>query len=171
MWEWRVCVDYTNLNYACPKDCFPLDQIDQLVDATVGHACLSFLDAYRGYHQISMAEDDMEKIAFITPKGTYCYKVMPFGLKNVGATHQRMVSCMFGPQIHNIMEVYIDDMVVKSKNAEDHLHHLAEVFEVLKKHKLRLNADKCVFGVSSGKFLGFLVTSRGIEGEDRKSVV
>ena len=110
-----------------------------------------------------MAEDDMEKTAFITPKGTYYYKVMPFGLKNAGATYQRMVSRMFGQQIHDIMEVYIDDMVVKSRNAEDHLHHLAEVFEVLKKHKLRLNADKCIFGVSSGKFLGFLVTSRGIE--------
>ena len=112
-----------------------------------------------------MAEDDMEKTTFITPKGTYCYKVMPFGLKNARATYQQMVSGMFGQQIHNIMEVYIDDMVVKSKNAEDHLHHLSEVFEVLNKHKLRLNADKCVFGVSSGKFLGFLVTSRGIEAD------
>jgi len=93
--KWRVCVDYTNLNDACPKDCFPLPRIDQLVDATAGHARLSFMDAYRGYHQIAMEVADVEKTAFITPRGTYCYQVMPFGLKNAGATYQRMVSKMF----------------------------------------------------------------------------
>ncbi|XP_058185912.1 uncharacterized protein LOC131303137 [Rhododendron vialii] len=163
--KWRVCVNYTNLNDACPKDCLPLPKIDQLVDATAGHARLSFLDAYRGYHRIAMDPDDMEKTAFITPRGLFCYLVMPFGLKNAGAIFQRMVYLLFGMLIGEIMEAYIDDMVVKSLKAENHLSHLAEVFALLKKHKLRLNADKCAFGVSSRKFLGYLVTRRGIEAD------
>ncbi|XP_058211749.1 uncharacterized protein LOC131323931 [Rhododendron vialii] len=163
--KWRVCVDYTNLNDACPKDCLPLPKIDQLVDATAGHARLSFLDAYRGYHQIAMDPDDMEKMVFITLRGLFCYLVMPFGLKNAGATFQRMVYLLFGILIGEIVEAYIDDMVVKSLKAENHLSHLAEVFAILKKHKLWLNADKCAFGVSSGKFLGYLVTRRGIEAD------
>ncbi|XP_058202626.1 uncharacterized protein LOC131317062 [Rhododendron vialii] len=142
--------------------------IDQLVDATAGHARLSFLDAYRGYHQIAMDPNDMEKTTFITPRGLFCYLVMPFGLKNAGATFQRMVYLLFGLLIGKIMEAYIDDMVVKSIKAENHLSHLAEVFAILKKYKLRLNADKCAFGVSSGKFLGFLVTRRGIEADSNQ---
>ncbi|XP_058208218.1 uncharacterized protein LOC131321231 [Rhododendron vialii] len=150
-------------------DCLPLPKIDQLVDATAGHARLSFLDAYRGYHQIAMNPDDMEKTAFITPRGLFCYLVMPFGLKNAGATFQRMIYLLFGMLIGEIMEAYIDDMVVKSLKAENHLSHLAEVFAILKKYKLRLNADKCAFGVSSWKFLGYLVTRRGIEPDLRNS--
>ena len=93
--KWRVCVDFTDLNKACPKDSFPLPKIDQLIDATAGHDRMSFLDAYRGYHQIPLYAADQEKTAFITPRGTYCYKVMPFGLKNAGATYQRLVTKMF----------------------------------------------------------------------------
>ena len=163
--KWRVCVDYTHLNDACPKDCFPVPRIDQLVDATAGHARLSFMDAYRGYHQIAMHPQDMEKKAFISPRGLFCYRVMPFGLKNAGATYQRMVTKMFGRQLGDIMEAYIDDMVVKSKAESDHLQHLQEVFDILKTHKLRLNAKKCAFGVGSGRFLGYIVTRRGIEAD------
>ncbi|XP_058223239.1 uncharacterized protein LOC131332948 [Rhododendron vialii] len=142
-----------------------IKEIDQLVDATAGHARLNFLDAYRGYHQIAMNLNDMEKTAFITPKGLFCYLVMPFGLKNAGATFQRMVYLLFRMLIGEIMEAYIDDMIVKSLKAENHLSYLAEVFAILKKYKLRLNTDKCAFGVSSGKFLGYLVTWRGIEAD------
>ncbi|XP_058208193.1 uncharacterized protein LOC131321207 [Rhododendron vialii] len=112
-----------------------------------------------------MDPDDMEKMAFITPRDLFCYLVMSFGLKNAGATFQRMVYLLFRMLIGEIMEAYIDDMVVKSLKAENHLSHLAEVFAILKKYKLRLNADKCAFGVSSGKFLGYLVTRRGIEAD------
>ncbi|XP_057463838.1 uncharacterized protein LOC130753679 [Actinidia eriantha] len=161
--KWRVCVDYTNLNRACPKDCFPLPKIDQLVDSTSGHARMSFLDAYRGYHQIALHGPDQEKTAFMTPKEVFCYKVMPFGLKNAGATYQRMVTKMFHHVLGKTMDAYIDDMVVKSKEESDHLRDLAEIFAILQKHKLRLNAAKCAFGVGSGKFLGHLVTRRGIE--------
>ena len=161
--KWRVCVDFTNLNQACPKDLFPLPKIDQLVDATAGHDRMSFLDTFQGYHQIALSLEDHEKTAFITPLGIYCYKVMPFGLKNAGAIYQRMVTRMFKDQIVKMMEIYIDDMVVKSKLSQNHLEDLTKTFRILRLHKLRLNASKCVFEVDSGKFLGFMVSHRGIE--------
>uniref|UniRef100_A0A2N9GA36 Integrase catalytic domain-containing protein n=1 Tax=Fagus sylvatica TaxID=28930 RepID=A0A2N9GA36_FAGSY len=113
--KWRVCIDFTDLNKACPKDPFPLPRIDQLVDSASGHAQLSFLDAFQGYHQIPMNDADQDKTTFITPKGTYCYKMMPFGLKNAGATYERMVTKMFRHMRGKTVEVYIDDMLVKSK--------------------------------------------------------
>ena len=97
--KWRVCVDFTDLNRACPKDLFPIPRIDQLVDATVGHPRMSFLDAFQGYHQIPLALDDQEKTAFVTLVGNYHYKVIPFGLKNAGSTYQRMMTKMFEPQL------------------------------------------------------------------------
>ncbi|KAG5516717.1 hypothetical protein RHGRI_037452 [Rhododendron griersonianum] len=163
--KWRVCIDFTDLNDACPKDCFPCPWINQLVDATAGYARLSFMDAYRGYHQIAMNEDDQEKTAFITSNSTYCYLVMPFGLKNAEATFQRMIALLFKGLLGRVMEAYIDDMVAKSMNAADHLIHLGEIFNVLKRFDLKLNAEKCAFGVGSGKFLGRLVTHRGIEAD------
>ena len=152
--KWRVCVDFTDLNRACPKDPFPMPQIDQLVDATVGYPRMSFLDAFQGYHQIPLALDDQEKTVFVALVGNYHYKVMPFGLKNARSTYQRMMIKMFEPQLGKNVEVYIDDMVVKSKLVFEHIMDLTSIFEILRKHKLRLNASKCSFGVSSGKFLG-----------------
>uniref|UniRef100_A0A2N9I3J5 Uncharacterized protein n=1 Tax=Fagus sylvatica TaxID=28930 RepID=A0A2N9I3J5_FAGSY len=131
--KWRVCIDFTDLNKACPKDPFPLPKIDQLVDATAGHQRMSFLDAFQGYHQIAMNPVDEEKTAFITPRGIFCYKVMPFGLKNAGATYQRMITKMFSSQLGKTVEVYIDDMVVKSIYAEDHLGDLRLVFNTIEK--------------------------------------
>uniref|UniRef100_A0A2N9F6E6 RNase H type-1 domain-containing protein n=1 Tax=Fagus sylvatica TaxID=28930 RepID=A0A2N9F6E6_FAGSY len=142
---------------ACSKDPFPLPKIDQLVDATVGHNRMSFLDAFQRYHQIALSTEDREKTAFITPLRVYCYKVMPFGLKNASTTYQRMVTKMFKDQIGRTMEIYIDDMVVKSKLSQNHLEDLTETFRTLRLHKLRLNASKCVFGVDSRKFMGFMI--------------
>uniref|UniRef100_A0A2N9GJR4 RNase H type-1 domain-containing protein n=1 Tax=Fagus sylvatica TaxID=28930 RepID=A0A2N9GJR4_FAGSY len=155
--KWRVCIDFTDLNKACPKDPFPFPRIDQLVNSASGHARLSFLDAFQGYHQISMSAADQDKIAFITPKGTYYYKVMSFGLKNAGATYQRLVTKMFEHMIGKTVEVYIDNMLVKSLREENHVANLLQVFNILRESRLRLNASKCTFGVSSGKFLGHLV--------------
>ena len=93
--KWRMCVDFTNLNNACPKDSIPLPIIDQLVDSTTGHELLTFMDAFSGYNQIHMNKKDQEKTAFVTSQGLYYYKVLPFGLKNVGATYQRLVNKMF----------------------------------------------------------------------------
>ena len=161
--KWRVCVDFTDLNKACSKDPFSLPRIDRLVDATVGHPRMSFLDAFQGYHQIPLALEDQEKTAFMTPVGNYHYKVMPFGLKNAGSTYQRMMTRMFEPKLGKAIEIYIDDMVVKSKVVSKHVKDLEVIFSILREHKLRLNASKCSFGVGSGKFLGYMVTHRGIE--------
>ena len=125
-------MDYTNLNEACPKDNFPLPRIDQIIDASAGHGMFSFLDAFSGYHQIPMHPLDMEKTAFITPHGLFCYNVMPFGLKNAVATYQRLVTKMFRPLLGKTIEVYIDDMLVKSKERPDHNGHLQEAFELLR---------------------------------------
>ena len=156
-------MDFTDLNKACPKDPFPMPRINQLVDATVGHPWMSFLDAFQGYHQIPLALDDQEKTTFVTPIENYHYKVMPFGLKNAGFTYQQMMTKMFEPQLGRNIKVYIDDMVVKSKVVSKHVGDLTSIFRILRKHKLRLNASKCSFGVGSGNFLGYMVTCRGIE--------
>ena len=126
-------VDFTDLNKACPKDCYPLPRIDLLVDASVGHSLLSFIDAYSGYNQIRMYPGDDEKTSFITEQGTYYYRVIPFGLKNARATYQRLVNHMFKDLIEKSMEVYIDDLLVKSKEGSNHLVHLAEAFNILRK--------------------------------------
>ncbi|KAK0573370.1 hypothetical protein LWI29_007156 [Acer saccharum] len=134
-----------------------------LVDATVGHELLSFIDAYSGYNQILMHPDDQEKTAFVTEQGTFCYKVMHFGLKNAGATYQRLVNKMFAKMLGSTMEVYIDDMLVKSLIAQQHIDHLRQLFDVLDEYGMKLNPTKCSFDVSSGKFLCYLVTQRGVE--------
>nr|CAN71500.1 hypothetical protein VITISV_007955 [Vitis vinifera] len=144
-------------------DCFPLPRIDQIVDSTAGQGMLSFLDAFSGYHQILMSPADEEKTAFITPHDLYCYKVMPFGLKNAGATYQRLMTKIFKPLIGHTVEVYIDDIVVKGKTREEHVLHLQEVFHLLRKYDMKLNPSKYAFGVSVDKFLGFMVSQRGIE--------
>ena len=161
--KWRVCVDFTDLNKACPKESYPLPHIDRLVESTTGNELMSFIDAFSGYNQILMHRDDQEKTSFITDRGTYCYKVMPFGLKNAGASYQRLVNKMFAEQQGRTVKVYIDDMLVKSLKATDHIQHLRQCFDVLNKYNMKLNPAKCTFGVTSGEFLGYIVTQRGIE--------
>ena len=122
--KWRVCVDYTDLNEVYPKERFPLPRIYQVVDPSVGHGMLSFLDSFSRYHQIPIHPPDMEKTAFITPHGLYCYNVMPFFLKNVGKTYKRLVTKNFKLLLGKTIKVYIDDMLVKSKEHSDHAKHL-----------------------------------------------
>ena len=166
--KWRLCIDFTDINKACPKDSFPLLRIDLIVDAIAGHELLSFMDAFSGYNQISMDPDDQEKTSFVTAQGTYCYRVMSFGLKNARATYQRLVNRMFQKQISATMEVYIDDMLVKSTTADLYIAHLFEAFQILRNYNMKLNPAKCAFGVSAGKFLGFIVNHRGIEANPDK---
>ena len=161
--KWRMCVDFTNLNKACPKDGFLLPKIDQLVDSTTGHSLLNFIDVFSRYNQIPMDKQDEESTKFITNMGLFCYRVMPFSLKNAEATYQRLVNRIFKPLIGHTMEVYVDDMIMKSKNSTDHVRHLKETFDLLRKYRIKLNPEKCAFGISSGKFLGFLVSHQGIE--------
>lgn len=122
--KWKMCVDFTDLNKACPKDHFPLPRIDQLVDATSGHELLSFMDAYSSYNQIKIKLENRESTVFITPRGTYYYNVMLFGLKNAGATYQRLVNKVFEDQIGKNMEVCVDDMLTKRKKASNHIADL-----------------------------------------------
>jgi len=124
---------------------------------------MSFLDAFQGYHQIPLALDNREKTVFVTPIGNYHYKVMAFGLKNAGSIYQRMMTRMFEPQLGKNIEIYIDDIVVKSKLESEHVNDLGNIFEILRRHKLRLNTSKCSFGVGSRKFLGYMVTQCEIE--------
>ena len=161
--KWRMCVDFTELNKACPKDSYPLPRIDVLVDSTARYQLLSFMDAFSGYNQIRMHKVDQEKTSFVTSQGLFCYKVMPFGLKNAGATYQRLMNKMFVQQIGRNVQVYVNDMLVKSQREEDHLEDLKETFNTLCFYNMKLNPGKCVFGVMTGKFLGFMVSQRGIE--------
>jgi hypothetical protein len=166
--KWRMCIDFTDLNKACLEDSFPLPRIDMLVDSMSGHGLLSFMDAFSGYNQIRMHPTDQEKTAFITDQGIYCYQVMPFRLKSACATFQRLMNKMFWDQIGRNMEVYVDDILVKSVLPINHMGDLQEAFRVLKQYRMKLNPTKYAFGVSSGKFLGFMVSSRGIEANPEK---
>ena len=164
----RVCIDFRNLNKASPKDDFPLPHIDVLIDNTAGHAMLSFMDGYSGYNQIRLSPEDQEKTSFTTPWGTYCYIVMPFGLKNAGATYQRAMMAIFHDMIHGCVEVYVDDILIKSRTHETHVTALRRVLQRSRDTQLKMNPKKCVFGVSSGKLLGFMVSNRGIEVDPSK---
>ncbi|KAL0446110.1 UNVERIFIED_CONTAM: Retrovirus-related Pol polyprotein from transposon gypsy [Sesamum latifolium] len=166
--KWRMCTDFMNLNKACLKDPYPLPRIDLLVDSAAGYELFSMMDAYQGYHQIFMAEENRIKTSFITDRGIYYYNVMPFGLKNAGATYQRLVNKMFKNQVGTTMEVYVDDMLVKSMKEEDHLRDLKQAFEVMRIYGMKLNPSKCTFGVRGGKFLGYMVSKRGIEANPEK---
>ena len=161
--KWRVCVDYTNLNDTWPKDNFSLPRIDHIVDSTAGHGMLPFLNAFSRYHQIPMFQLDEEKATFVTPHGLYCYKLMSLKLKNVGVTYQRLMMKIFKPLICRTVEVYIDDIVVRSKTQVEHVQHLEETFHLMRAYNMKLNPAKCAFGISVGKFLGFMVTQRGFE--------
>ena len=126
------------------------------------------MDAFSEYNQIRMAPKDEEKTAFITDQGLFCYRVMPFGLKNADATYQCLVNKMFREKISRNMEVYVDDMLVKSRSSQDHVRDLEEAFFILRRYQMKLNPSKCIFGVTSGKFLGFMVSARGIEANPEK---
>jgi hypothetical protein len=166
--KWRMCVDYTGLNKACPKVPYPLYRIDQIVDSTAGCEILSFLDAYSGYHQIKMKESDQLATSFITPFGMYCYTTMPFGLRNAGARYQRCMNHVFGEHISRTVEAYVDDIVVKTRKASDLLSDLEVTFRCLRTKGVKLNPEKCVFGVPRGMLLGFIVFERGIEANPEK---
>jgi hypothetical protein len=126
------------------------------------------LDAYSGYHQIKMKESDQLATSFITPFGMYCYVTMPFGLRNAGATYQRCMNHVFGEHIGRTVEAYIDDIVVKTRKASDHLSNLETTFKCLKAKGVKLNPENCVFGVPRGMLLGFIVSKRGIEANPEK---
>jgi hypothetical protein len=158
----HMCVDYIDLNKHCPKDPFGLPRIDQVVDSIARCSMLSFPDCYSRYHQISLAKEDEEKTAFITPFGAFCYTSMSFGLKNAGATYQRAIQTCLADHWCKRVEAYVDDVVIKTENSENFIEDLQLVFNSLRR-RWKLNPEKCVFGVPAGKLLGFIVSHRGIE--------
>ncbi|GJV83751.1 reverse transcriptase domain-containing protein [Tanacetum coccineum] len=160
---WRMCVDFKDLNNACPKDCYPLPEIDWKVESLCGYSFKCFLDAYKGYHQIKMAKEDEEKTAFITSQGIFCYSKMPFGLKNAGSTYQRLVDKAFQRQIGRNLEVYVDDLVIKSRTEEEIIRDITETFKTLRQINMKLNPKKCTFGMQEGMFLGYKVSTNGLK--------
>ncbi|GKC33645.1 reverse transcriptase domain-containing protein [Tanacetum coccineum] len=161
--SWRMCVDFTDLNKACPQDCYPLSKIDWKVKSLCGYPFKCFLDAYKGYHQIWMAVSDEEKMAFHTSQRVYCYTKMPFGLKNAGATYQRLVDKAFDSQVRQNIKVYVDDLVIKSHTEVEMLRDIMETFHTLRKINMKLNPKECTFGAMEGMFLGFMISPEGIK--------
>ena len=156
--KWRMCMDFMDLNKACLKDSYPLPRIDFLVDSTARYQLLSFVDAFSGYNQIKMNKADQEKTSFVTSQGLFCYKVMSFRLKNTGATYQRLMNKMFAHQIGRTVQVYVDNILVKSQQEDDHLDDLKETFDTLRSYNMKLNQNKCAFGVTAENFIGFMVS-------------
>ena len=163
-----MCTNFIDLTRLTPKIVTSLPRIDALVAAAMGYEILCFLDAFKGYHHIGMSEEDREKMACYTDQGVYCYITMPFGLKNAGATYQRLVNRILKDQIRRNVEAYVDDILLKSRTTSDVLFDMREVFNIFRGSKMRLNPKKCVFGVTSKKFLGYLVSRRGIEANPDK---
>jgi len=166
--KWRMCVDFTDLNKVCPKDSYPLPSIDTLVESASGCKMMSFLDAFSGYNQIKMHPRDESKTMFMTETCSYCYKVMPFGLKNAGATYQRLIDRILALMLGRKVQAYIDDMVVTSQERVRQTADMEELFATIVKYRLKLNPEKCVFGVEAGKFLGFMLTEQGVEANPDK---
>jgi ribonuclease HI len=163
-----MCIDFTSLNKACPKDNFPLPWIDKIVDSAAGCEVMSLLDCFSGYDQIYMKEEDKASTSFITPFGTYCFIRMPEGLKNAGSTFSRLTKIVLESQVGRNIFTYVDDIVVTSKSKEDHLADLTETVANMRDARLRLNPKRCVFSVRQGKILGYLVLHRGIEANPTK---
>jgi len=158
-----VCVLIIPILIGSSLKAYPLPNIDKLVDISSSYKLLSFMDAYSGYNQIPMAEEDKKKTTFMTESGNYYYNVMPFDLRNAGATYQCMMNKVYDKELlGDILEVYMDDMIAKSHQEVDHAAHLKRVFEQTRKYNMRLNPKKCTFGVQAGKFLGFYLTEKGI---------
>lgn len=161
--RWRMCINFIDLNKACPKDDYPLERVDKIVDDAANSEMLSLLDFLSGYHQIRIKKEDEGKTGFVTSFGTFCFVRMPEGLKNTGQTFSRMNAIILAKQLHRNILAYVDDIVIKSDQRADHVRDLAETFINLRAANLKLNPEKCVFGVQRGKVLGCLVTTKGIQ--------
>jgi hypothetical protein len=166
--KWQMCTVFTDLNKCCPKDDFPLARIDQIVDSAVASKMMALLDYFFGYHQIRLRPNDEEKTCFINPFGIYCYLRMPEGLRNAGPTFCRMMKATLKDQVGRNVISYGDDIGVVSKKKENYIADLVETFTNMQEAKLKLNLDKCVFGVTKVKVLGCLISTKGIEANPNK---
>ncbi|GJV85324.1 reverse transcriptase domain-containing protein [Tanacetum coccineum] len=160
--NWIMCIDFKDLNKASPIDGYPLPEIDWKVESLCGYPFKCFLDAYKGYHQIKIAEEDEEKTAFVTSQRIFCYLKMSFGLKNAGATYQRLVDKAFQKQIGQNLEVYVDDLFIKSRTEKEVIRDIEEMFKTFGEINMKLNPKKCAFGMRKCTFLGYKVDADGL---------
>lgn len=164
----RVCTNFRDLNRACPKDDFPVPNIDIVMDLSAGHEMFSLMDGFLGYNKIRIAPEDQEKTTFACAWGTYCWNVMPFGLKNAGATYQSDMTTIFHDMMHKFMEDYVDDILAKSHTRQEHLNILSTIFDRLERYQLRLNPKNYAYEVTYGKLLGYIISACGIEVDPEK---
>jgi hypothetical protein len=163
-----MCIDFTELNKACPKDPYPLPRIDIIIDQVAGCEMLSLLDCFFGYHQVWMRREDEAKIGFTTPFGIFCFVKMPEGLRNVGPTFNRMMKLILGSQLGRNASAYVDDIVIMSEKENDYIADLTETFDNMRRNGLKLNLEKYIFGIRKGQLLGCKVSKRGIQANPKK---
>jgi hypothetical protein len=166
--KWWMCTDFTDMNKCCPKDDFPLTKIDKIVNSTIWCEMMALFNCFLGYHQIWLHREDEEKTNYITPLGTYCYLRMLEGLCIVGTAFCRMTKVALKDQVSRNVLSYVDDIVVASKKKIAYISDLIETFANMREARLKLNLEKCVFGVMRGKFLRCLVSTKGIEANPDK---
>jgi hypothetical protein len=164
----RMCIDFTELNKACPKDPIPLPKIDIIIDQAAGCEMLSLLDCFSGYHQVWMRKEDEAKTGFTTPFGVFCFVKMPEGLRNTGPTFNRMMKLILGNQLGRNASAYVEDIVIMSEKETDHIADLTETFDNMRRNGLKLNPEKCIFGIRKGQLLGCMVSNRGIQANPQK---
>jgi hypothetical protein len=164
----HMCIDVTELNKACPKDPYPLPRIDIIIDQAAGCEMLSLLDCFSGYHQVWMRREDGAKTGFTTPFGIFYFVRMPEGLRNVGPTFNRMMKLILGSQLGRNALAYVDDIVIMSEKEKDHIADLTETFDNMRRNGLKLNPEKCIFGIRKGQLLGCMVSKRGIQANPQK---
>jgi hypothetical protein len=164
----RMCIDFTELNKACPKDPYPLPRIDVIIDQAAGCDMLSLLDCFSGYHQVWMRREDEAKTGFTTPFGIFCFVKMPEGLCNAGSTFNRMMKLILGSQLGRNASAYVDDIVIMSEKEKDHIADLTETFDNMRRNDLKLNPEKCIFGIRKGQLLGCMVSKWGIQANPQK---
>lgn len=158
-----MCIDFIDLNTACPKNPYPLPDINRLIEGSSGYRVLCFMDAYSVYNQINMDPLDAPKTTFMSNQGNYYYNVLPSGLKNVGVTYHKINNAVFDFQIGKNLEVYIDDMIIKMEEGNNHSNDLEDILQSVRKYDMCLNPAKCSYEVQAGKFMRFMLTTRGVE--------
>jgi hypothetical protein len=164
----RMCIDLTELNKACPKDPYPLPRIDVIIDQVAGCDMLTLLDCFSGYHHVWMRREDEAKTGFTTPFGIFCFVRMPEGLHNAGSTFNRMMKLILGNQLGRNASAYVDDIIIMSEKEKDHIADLTETFDNMRWNGLKLNPEKCIFGIRKGQLLGCMVSKRGIQANPQK---
>jgi hypothetical protein len=164
----RMCTDFTELNKACPKYPYPLPRIDIIIDQVAGCEMLSLLDCFSGYHQVWMRREDKTKTRFTTPFGIFCFVRMPEGLRNAGPTFNRVMKLILGSQLGCNASAYVDDIVIMSEKEKDNIADLTETFDNMRRNGLKLNLEKCIFGIRKGQLLGCMVSKQGIQANPQK---